>query len=210
MAVSARRTSFEENLERGKVTNHPRTTEETDMADGAWISWELAMLNLLPNWAGSNAWHATKRIYWPQLVEKVNTAFICRALSKETEKAMAPHSSTLAWKIPGTGEPSRLQSMGSLRVGHDWVTSPWSFTFIHWRRKWQPTPVFLPGESQGRGSLVGCRLWGCTELDTTEVTWQQQGLPTCYFFHQSLDIFADSALHLIKCPQGRFSWLLYL
>ena len=44
------------------------------------------------------------------------------------------------------------------------------FTFMHWRRKWQPTPVFLPGESQGRGSLVGCRLWGCTESDTTEVT----------------------------------------
>ena len=44
------------------------------------------------------------------------------------------------------------------------------FTFMHWRRKWQPTPVFLPGESQGRGSLVGCRLWGLTELDTTEAT----------------------------------------
>ena len=44
------------------------------------------------------------------------------------------------------------------------------FTFAHWRRKWQPTPVFLPGESQGRGSLVGCRLWGRTELDTTEAT----------------------------------------
>ena len=37
------------------------------------------------------------------------------------------------------------------------------------RKKWQPTPVFLPGESQGRGSLVGCYLWGPTELDTTEV-----------------------------------------
>ena len=44
------------------------------------------------------------------------------------------------------------------------------FTFTHWRRKWQLTPVFLPGESQGRGSLVGCRLWGRTELDTTDVT----------------------------------------
>ena len=44
------------------------------------------------------------------------------------------------------------------------------FTFMHWRRKWQPTPVFLPGESQGRGSLVSCHLWGHTELDTTEVT----------------------------------------
>ena len=44
------------------------------------------------------------------------------------------------------------------------------FTFVHWKRKWQPTPVFLPGESQGRGSLVGCRLWSHTESDTTEVT----------------------------------------
>ena len=44
------------------------------------------------------------------------------------------------------------------------------FTFMHWRRKWQPTPVFLPGESQGQRSLVGCRLWDCTESDTTEAT----------------------------------------
>ena len=42
--------------------------------------------------------------------------------------------------------------------------------FMHWRRKWQPTPVFLPGESQEQGSLVGCRLWGCTESDMTEAT----------------------------------------
>ena len=87
-----------------------------------------------------------------------------------SEKAMAPHSSILAWKIPWTEEPGRLQSMGSLRVGHDWATSLSLFTFMHWRRKWQPTPVFLPGESQGPGSLVGCHLWGRTESDTTEVT----------------------------------------
>ena len=78
------------------------------------------------------------------------------------EKAMAPHSSTLAWKIPWKEEPCGLQSMGLLRVGHDWATSLSLFTFMHWRRKWQPTPVFLPGESQGRGSLVGCCLWGRT------------------------------------------------
>ena len=83
---------------------------------------------------------------------------------------MAPHSSTLAWKIPWTEEPGRLQSMGSLGVGHDCVTSLSLFTLMHWGRKWQPTPVFLPGESQGRGSLVGCRLWGRTESDTTEAT----------------------------------------
>ena len=75
--------------------------------------------------------------------------------SKNTEKAMAPHSSTLAWKIPWTEEPGGLQSTGSWRVGHDWATSLSLFTFMHWRRKWQPTPVILPGESQGRGSLVG-------------------------------------------------------
>ena len=69
---------------------------------------------------------------------------------------MAPHSSTLAWKIPWTEEPGRLQSMGSPRVRHDWSTSLLLFTFMHWRRKWQPTPVFLPGESQGR--VVGA-LW---------------------------------------------------
>ena len=81
-----------------------------------------------------------------------------------------PHSSTLAWKIPWTEEPGRQQSMRSLRVWHDWATSLWHFTFTHWKRKWQPTPVFLPVESQGPGSLVGCRLWGRTELDTTEAT----------------------------------------
>ena len=82
----------------------------------------------------------------------------------------SPIFSTLAWKILWTEEPGRLQSMGSLRVGHDSVTSLSLFTFMHWRRKWQPTPVFLPGESQGQRSLVGCRLWGRTESDTTEAT----------------------------------------
>ena len=91
------------------------------------------------------------------------------ALSWGSEKAVGPHSSTLAWKIPWAEKPGRLQSMGWLRVGHDWVTSLSLFTFMHWRRKWQPTPVFLPGESQGQGSLVGCRLSG-TESDTTEET----------------------------------------
>ena len=86
------------------------------------------------------------------------------------EKDMATHYSVLAWRIPRTGEPDGLPSMGSLRVGHDWATSFSLFTFMHWRRKCQPTPVFLPGESQGWGSLVCCRLWGRTESDTTEAT----------------------------------------
>ena len=83
---------------------------------------------------------------------------------------MASHPSTLAWKIPWMEKPGRLQSMGSRRVGHDSATSLSHFIFMHWRRKRQPTPVFLPGESQERQSLVGCRLWGHTESDTTEAT----------------------------------------
>ena len=71
-------------------------------------------------------------------------------------------------------EPGRLQSMGTLRVRHNWVTSLSLFIFMHWRRTWQPTPVFLPGESHGQRSLVGCSPWGRTESDTTEATWQQQ------------------------------------
>ena len=83
---------------------------------------------------------------------------------------MAPPSNTFAWKVPWMEEPCRLQSMGSQRVGQDGATSLSLFTFMHRRRKWQPTPVFLPGESQRRGSLVGCRLWGHTESDMTEAT----------------------------------------
>ena len=78
------------------------------------------------------------------------------------------NSSTLAWKIAWAEEPGGLQSMGLRGVGHDWATSLSLFTFLLWRRKWQPTPAFLPGESQGRGSLVGCCLWGRTESDTTD------------------------------------------
>ena len=75
------------------------------------------------------------------------------------EKSMATHSSILACGIPWTQDPGRLQSMGLQRVRHE-----------HWRRKWQPTSVFLPGESRGQWSLMGCQLWGRTESDTTEVT----------------------------------------
>ena len=72
-------------------------------------------------------------------------------LCARVEKAMATHSSTLAWKIPWTEEPGKLQSMVPLRVGHNWVTSLSLFTFMHWRRKWQLTPVFLPGTGEPGG-----------------------------------------------------------
>ena len=80
----------------------------------------------------------------------------------------------------GNGNPLRYSYLENPVDGGAWLAavhgvarsqtrlSDFIFTFMNWRRKWQPTPVFLPGESQGRGSLVGCRLWGCTESDTTE------------------------------------------
>ena len=79
---------------------------------------------------------------------------------------MATHSSVLAWRIPGTGEPGGLQSMGSLGVGHDWATLLSLFTFIHWRRQWHPTPVLLPGKSHGQRSLVGYIVHGVARSRT--------------------------------------------
>ena len=84
----------------------------------------------------------------------------------------------------GNGTPLQSSCLENLMEGGAWkasvhgVAEGWTrlrdFTFTHWRRQWQPTPVFLPGESQVRGSLVGCRLWDRTESDTTEATQQQQ------------------------------------
>ena len=70
--------------------------------------------------------------------------------------------------------PKNVHTTAQLHSSHRLATSLSLFTFMHWRTKWQPTPVSLPGESQEWGSLVGCHLWGHTESDTTEVTEQQQ------------------------------------
>ena len=142
--------------------------------------WWLRRFLFLPRWVRVSAAprpSAAPALASPVLGLQMRHQVWCTLLSLQftfpnniREKAMAPHSSTLAWKIPWTEEPDGLQSMASLRVRHDWGTSLSIFTFMHWRRKWQPTPVFLPGEPQGRGSLVGFCLWGCTESDTTEAT----------------------------------------
>ena len=68
--------------------------------------------------------------------------------------SVATHFSVLAWRIPGTEEPGGLPSMGSHRVGHDWSDL---------------ARMRALEKEMGRRSLVGCRLWGCTESDTTEV-----------------------------------------
>ena len=120
---------------------------------------------------------------------------------KHLRTSMAPHSGTVAWRIPWMEEPGRLQSMGSLGVRHDWVTSLSLSTFMHWRRKWQPTSVFLPGESHGRRSLVGCSPWGRTESDTTEATWQAVTSNTTLVcsITQKNGNYNVQKVHAIKC-----------
>ena len=102
---------------------------------------------------------------------------------------MAPHSSTLAGKIPWTEEPGRLHSMGSLRVGHDWATSLWLFTFMHWTRKWQPTPTLawkIPwteelGGLQSVGSQRVGHDWATSLSLFTFLHWRRKWQPTPVF-----------------------------
>ena len=138
-----------------------------------WLTYKklhmFKVYNVMSLELSTDPWRSVILIYYKNRFEFFCCSVSC-IWSSVLEKEMVTHSSVLAWRIPGTGEPGRLQAMESHRIGHDWVTSLSLFTFMHWRRKWQPTPVLLPGESQGRGSLVGCRLWGRTESDTTEAT----------------------------------------
>ena len=118
-----------------------------------------------------------------------------------SEKAMAPYSSTLAWKTPWMEEPGRLQSMGSLGVGHNWATSLSLFNFMHWRRKWHSTPVLLPGKSHRWRRLVGCSPWGREESDITE------RLP----FQFSLSCIGEGNGNPLQCsclenPRDRGAW----
>ena len=128
--------------------------------------WFWCLLKFERHWSTYGEWKCKTHVV--SGIES-QSCFLCLRknythLGSDLEKAMAPHSSTLAWKIPCTEEPGSLQSMGSLRVGRDWATSLSLFTFTQWRRQWQPTPVFLPGEFQGQQSLVGCRLWGSNRV----------------------------------------------
>ena len=112
-----------------------------------------------------------------------------------------PHSSTLAWKIPWTEEPVRLQSMRSLRVRHDWATSVSLFTFMHWRRKWQPTPVFLPGEAQGQGA------WWAAVYGVAQSQTRLKGLSTSTSILHCITISLRQAYHISSCSCLRQSQL---
>ena len=91
-------------------------------------------------------------------------------------------------------EPGRLQSMGSRRVRPDWTTSLSLFTLMHSRRKWQPTPVFLPEESQGQGTLVCCRLW--VTQSQTRLKW----LSSIYIY---IYVFIHMYLYQNLCKHSR-------
>ena len=135
-------------------------------------------------WEDPSCWRATKPMghnysacalepescnYWVHVLQLLKP--ICpRSMfhNKETEKPLQWEARVL--QLENSPCLPQLEKSLCSGVGHDWATSLSLFTFMHWRRKWHPTPVFLPGESQGQGSLVGCRLWGCTESDTTEAT----------------------------------------
>ena len=122
------------------------------------------------------------------LFPKLNTPWLPFSCSIKYDPPRQWHSTPvlLPGKIPWMEEPGRLQSMGSLRVGYHWATSLSLFTFKHWRRKWQPPPVFLPGESQGRrglGSMASHRVghdW--SDLAAAAATSHYSGLWWCAFW----------------------------
>ena len=120
---------------------------------------------------------------------------------------MATHSSILAWRVPWMEDPGRLQSMGSLRVRHDWAASLSLFTFMHWRRKWQPTPISLPEDSAWTEEPGGLQSWGRKELDTTERLTQggkhSLPYPVTSSWQSTLDAqFPDNPLLFVETPEG--------
>ena len=129
-------------------------------------------------------------------------------MTNSLEEETATHSSTLAWKIPWTEEPDRLQSMGSQRVGHDWATNSWVGK-IPWRRKWRPTPVFLPGESPwteepDRLQSMGSQSVMCLSVQV-HAHWLMQSItflyaywPSWYAFFWSI-LFKSLAYFSIGC-----------
>ena len=139
------------------------------------------------------------------------------------EKGIATHPGVLAWRIPGTGEPGGLPSMGSHRVGHDWSDlaavaaaagwwiDPWVGK-IPWRRKWKPTSVFLPGKSHGQRSLVGYSPWGHKELDTTEwLHFQSHFLSGWWMLTKLIVIISNILIYIVEwlfcIPEINVIWL---
>ena len=135
---------------------------------------------------------------------------------------MAPHSSTLAWRVPWTEEPGRLQSMGLLRVGHDWATSLGLLTFMHWRRKWQPTPVFLPENPRDGGAWWAAiyrvaqsrtqlrRLSSSSRVNTFRVERERSSLVELLFLLPTSRLSPDKLRCASILPHSDSAWILEL
>ena len=120
-----------------------------------------------------------------------------RSLGQEDplEKTMAPHSSTLAWRSPWTEEPGRLLSMGLQRVRHDRVTSLSLFPFMHWRRQWHPTPVFLL-ENHRDGGAWGAAVYGVAQSRTQlKRLSSSSSFTNILFKHNFLRHISQASLH---------------
>ena len=132
----------------------------------------ISLMTNKPSWVVKNL---------PAMQEPQETKVRYPAQKVPLEEGMATHSCILSWKIAWTKEPGGLQSMGSRRVGHDWPTSLSLFTFMHWRRKWQPTPVFLPGESH-RGAWWAA-IYGVAQSRTRLKRLSSSSSKLVFFFH---------------------------
>ena len=136
----------------------------------------------------------------------IRSSFLFILMSGILQCGVAPHSSTLAWKIPWMEEPGRLQSMGSPRVGYDWVTSLSLFTFMHWRRKWQPTPVFLP-ENPRDGGAWWAAVYGVAQ-SRTRLKWlsSSSSILQC----ECTTIYFPTEEHSLFERQLGWFWLLWI
>ena len=94
-----------------------------------------------------------------------------------TSPSTPPHCPEIPLTRRGCSSGDQSQPCSAGCVVLSWLHAFWGlYVLMNWRRKWQPTPVFLPVESHGQRSLVGCSPWGRTESDTTEATRQQHVL----------------------------------